>query len=111
MAQLVLVRPLNARIVIFLAAVSVAACAQTQIEGAHVTGVFTAIHADEVRAAMRAADTARPRQRGQIYEVHVVSNTEMHIYREPKTHLVSYQIARKIAGRWNADERAIIVND
>jgi hypothetical protein len=99
------------RLVAALAVSCLVACTQMQVDGAHVTGLFTPVHADEVRAAIAAANAAQPKQRGRIYEVQVIGTREMHIYREPKTHLVTYQIARKINGRWNADERAIIVTE
>jgi uncharacterized protein YbjT (DUF2867 family) len=99
------------RLCAFVAVVALAACAQTEIAGAHVTGVFTAIHSEDVRAAIAAANSAQPKQNGKIYEVHVISSTEMHIYREPRTHLISYQIARKVGGKWNADERAVVVTE
>ena len=83
-----------------------ASCAQTEIAGTHVTGMFTAVREQDVRAAMAAAESAEPRWHGRIREVQVISSTKMHIYRDPKT-LRGWQVVRKIGGKWNATELAI----
>jgi hypothetical protein len=89
---------MSLRLVATLAASCLAACTQMEVDGLHVTGLFTPVHAGDVRAAVVAANAAKPRQRGKIYEVQVVSSSEMHIYREPKTEIISYQVRERSTG-------------
>jgi hypothetical protein len=86
------------------------ACAQIEIDGVHVSGFLTPIRSTEVRAALVAVRRTEPRGAGKIYEIQVISGTEMHVYREPKN-FTSYEIVRKIGGVWRSDERVIVITE
>ena len=78
-----------------------------EVDGVHVSGFLAPVHSDEVRAALAAVRHGEPRGAGKIYEIQVISATEMHVYREPKN-FNSYEIVQKIGSVWRSDERMIV---
>jgi hypothetical protein len=70
---------------------------------------------DDIHAAITADHPEARGDSAKIYEIDVVSSTEMHIYRRPRTQFSSwYHLVRRIDGKWRYTEQVIegaIVSD
>ena len=73
-------------------------------------GALWSVSTADVRAAI-AASSSGEFAKGKIYEIQIVGSREMHIYREPRSSIVSFEFIRKINGVWKSDGGIVAVTD
>jgi hypothetical protein len=87
---------------------SFASCAEMTVDDIRVHAFFGTLHPDDIRAAIAADRLGYHFMGKKIYEIQVISGSEMHFYRAPITESPSYEVVRRVHGKWRLEGSVII---
>lgn len=86
-----------------LVAFGVTGCAETKVADVRVHGLFGVPPAEEIRAII-----ANNPAHEKVYEIQVISSSEMHVYTRSISESFGYAIVRRINGKWTYIEKIMI---
>ena len=83
-----------------LIALVFSSCAETTVGDVRVHGLLGTPRADEIRTVIAANPTHE-----KIYDIQIVSSSEMHVYYHPIGEGGGYAVVRRVNGKWQYIER------
>jgi hypothetical protein len=90
---------------LFLIMLGVSSCAQMTVGEVRVHGLLSMPRVEDIRAVIAANPTHE-----KIYEIQVVSGSEMHVYYQPIAQSPGYAIVQRISGRWRYMEKVFFTS-
>ncbi len=90
---------MRALVVLFMCAIvcDMTSCATVMLGETRVYGRIQDVSMADVQAAV---DADRVHTSEKIYEIEVLSASEMHLYHEHRADTLNYDIVKRVAGRW-----------
>ncbi len=83
-----------------LAAVCINSCVQTTINDVRVHSLVGRPNSDDIRTVIAANPSGE-----KIYDIQVISGSEMHVYYHPISESPGYAIVRRVNGKWRYIEK------
>jgi hypothetical protein len=93
-----------------MVALSLAACANTTVDGVPVHSLISNPRAEDVRAVIRVASAGRGAKAVGIAGIQVISATEMHVYRGAMDSPL-FEVVTKANGKWRSEGGLLIMKE
>ena len=98
--------------VLLLASLTLAlpSCATVTVDGHRAFGRVHDVSEGDIRAALEAEQRESTWANKTIYDIQVVSSTEMHLFHQPSTENPSHDVLKRVGGKWHVVDTQVILN-
>lgn len=85
-------------------------CQTITVDGHRAFGRIHDVSADDIRAALAADRVQTSWWDKTVYDIRVVSSSELWLFKRPSTENPSHDVLRRVGGKWRVVDTAVILN-